>query len=131
MGRWKGISTMTNSAYQHELHKPVTPGGRNAVGIDIGRTRHAAAGVRSTGQTIGKTMFGNDRSGIDRVEELLLKPLGGPRGVLVAMEATGHYWKPVCYELKRRGYLTRDPRVKERKKAGLKKARKRPQFSKR
>jgi small subunit ribosomal protein S9 len=34
-------------------------------------------------------------------------------------------------ELKRRGYLTRDPPVKERKKAGLKKARKRPQFSKR
>jgi small subunit ribosomal protein S9 len=34
-------------------------------------------------------------------------------------------------ELKRHGYLTRDPRVKERKKAGLKKARKRPQFSKR
>jgi small subunit ribosomal protein S9 len=34
-------------------------------------------------------------------------------------------------ELKRRGYLTRDPRQKERKKAGLKKARKRPQFSKR
>jgi small subunit ribosomal protein S9 len=34
-------------------------------------------------------------------------------------------------ELKRRGYLTRDARAKERKKAGLKKARKRPQFSKR
>ena len=34
-------------------------------------------------------------------------------------------------ELKKRGFLTRDPRVKERKKAGLKKARKRPQFSKR
>jgi small subunit ribosomal protein S9 len=34
-------------------------------------------------------------------------------------------------ELKRRGLLTRDARVKERKKAGLKKARKRPQFSKR
>ena len=34
-------------------------------------------------------------------------------------------------ELKRRGFLTRDPRVKERKKAGFKKARKRPQFSKR
>ena len=34
-------------------------------------------------------------------------------------------------ELKRRGFLTRDARVKERKKAGLKKARKRPQFSKR
>ena len=34
-------------------------------------------------------------------------------------------------ELKRRGYLTRDARVKERRKAGLKKARKRPQFYKR
>jgi small subunit ribosomal protein S9 len=34
-------------------------------------------------------------------------------------------------ELKRRQFLTRDPREKERRKAGLKKARKRPQFSKR
>jgi len=34
-------------------------------------------------------------------------------------------------DLKRRGFLTRDAREKERRKAGLKKARKRPQFSKR
>src|SRR5215217_483432 len=34
-------------------------------------------------------------------------------------------------DLKRRGLLTRDARAKERRKAGLKKARKRPQFSKR
>jgi small subunit ribosomal protein S9 len=34
-------------------------------------------------------------------------------------------------ELKRRGLLSRDARIKERRKAGLKKARKRPQFSKR
>jgi small subunit ribosomal protein S9 len=34
-------------------------------------------------------------------------------------------------ELKKRGMLTRDARIKERRKAGLKKARKRPQFSKR
>lgn len=33
--------------------------------------------------------------------------------------------------LKRAGYLTRDPRMKERRKYGLKKARKAPQFSKR
>ncbi len=33
--------------------------------------------------------------------------------------------------LKRAGFLTRDARAVERKKAGLKKARKRPQFSKR
>ena len=34
-------------------------------------------------------------------------------------------------ELKKQGFLTRDAREKERKKAGLKGARKRPQFSKR
>ncbi len=33
--------------------------------------------------------------------------------------------------LKKAGYLTRDPRMKERKKYGLKKARRAPQFSKR
>ena len=34
-------------------------------------------------------------------------------------------------ELKKAGYLTRDPRMKERKKYGIKKARRAPQFSKR
>lgn len=34
-------------------------------------------------------------------------------------------------ELKKAGFLTRDPRMKERKKYGLKKARRSPQFSKR
>ena len=34
-------------------------------------------------------------------------------------------------ELKKAGFLTRDPRMVERKKAGLKKARRAPQFSKR
>jgi small subunit ribosomal protein S9 len=33
--------------------------------------------------------------------------------------------------LKKAGFMTRDPRAKERKKAGLKKARKAPQYSKR
>ena len=36
--------------------------------------------------------------------------------------------KPI---LKKSGYLTRDPRMKERKKYGLKAARRAPQFSKR
>lgn len=35
------------------------------------------------------------------------------------------------HDLKAAGFLTRDPRMKERKKYGLKAARKRPQFSKR
>lgn len=43
------------------------------------------------------------------------------------LEADGEL-RPV---LKRAGFLTRDPRMKERKKYGLKKARRAPQFSKR
>ena len=43
------------------------------------------------------------------------------------LEANGEH-RPI---LKANGFLTRDPRMKERKKYGLKKARKAPQFSKR
>ena len=43
------------------------------------------------------------------------------------LQANGEY-RPT---LKSAGFLTRDPRMKERKKYGLKKARKAPQFSKR
>ena len=43
------------------------------------------------------------------------------------LEANAEY-RPI---LKAAGFLTRDPRMKERKKYGLKKARKAPQFSKR
>ena len=49
---------------------------------------------------------------------------GLSRALLAADEAN----KPA---LKSAGFLTRDPRMKERKKYGLKKARKAPQFSKR
>lgn len=49
---------------------------------------------------------------------------GITRGLIVLNEA----YKP---ELKKAGFVTRDARKKERKKYGLKKARKAPQFSKR
>ena len=48
-------------------------------------------------------------------------------GIARALLAAGDYRA----ELKKAGYLTRDARMVERKKYGLKKARKRPQFSKR
>jgi len=48
-------------------------------------------------------------------------------GIARALLAAGDY----RLELKRAGFLTRDARMVERKKYGLKKARKRPQFSKR
>ena len=49
-------------------------------------------------------------------------------GIARALDVANSEFRPV---LKANGFLTRDPRMKERKKYGLKKARKAPQFSKR
>ena len=49
-------------------------------------------------------------------------------GISRALLEANEEYRPV---LKSNGFLTRDPRMKERKKYGLKKARKAPQFSKR
>ena len=49
-------------------------------------------------------------------------------GISKALVEINEEFRPI---LKKEGFLTRDSRVKERKKYGLKKARKRPQFSKR
>ncbi|HSW36721.1 MAG TPA: 30S ribosomal protein S9 [Candidatus Limnocylindrales bacterium] len=49
-------------------------------------------------------------------------------GIARALLKVDSAFRPV---LKKNGYLTRDPRMKERKKCGLKKARRAPQFSKR
>ncbi|MBE5889378.1 MAG: 30S ribosomal protein S9 [Lachnospiraceae bacterium] len=49
-------------------------------------------------------------------------------GIARALLQVDEEYRPV---LKKAGYLTRDPRMKERKKYGLKAARRAPQFSKR
>ena len=49
-------------------------------------------------------------------------------GIARALVLANENYKP---EIKAAGFLSRDPRMKERKKYGLKKARKAPQFSKR
>ncbi len=49
-------------------------------------------------------------------------------GISRALLQAGEDYRPT---LKSAGFLTRDPRAKERKKYGLKKARRAPQFSKR
>ena len=49
-------------------------------------------------------------------------------GIARALVQADESLKPV---LRQYGLLTRDPRVKERKKAGLKRARKAPQYTKR
>lgn len=49
-------------------------------------------------------------------------------GIARALVRANEEYKPI---VKKAGFLTRDPRSKERKKYGLKKARRAPQFSKR
>jgi hypothetical protein len=69
-------------------------------------------------------------------EEIARSPISGTIGTVAgailpggaASKVAGKVLAPV---LKKAGFLTRDPRVIERKKAGLKKARKRSQYSKR
>jgi small subunit ribosomal protein S9 len=69
--------------------------------------------------------------------DVLVKVIGGGftgqagairHGIARALLKADEELRPV---LKKAGFLTRDPRMKERKKYGLKKARKAPQFSKR
>jgi transposase len=60
------------------------------VGIDIGGERHAVAVVNDDGALLVRsTLFGEETAGYQRLHELLRDP----RDCLVAMEATGHYWR--------------------------------------
>jgi small subunit ribosomal protein S9 len=90
---------------------------------------------RSLHQTIAKQALLT--SGYDSQVDVKVRVHGG--GVSGQADAVRHATARALIEidpelrgeLKRRGMLTRDAREKERRKAGLKKARKRPQFSKR
>ena len=86
---------------------PVLAQGRAVVGIDIGKRKHAATALSPQGEIIAQlASFPNTREGLDRLEKEVLRPAGGPGKVLVAMEATGHYWMCLRAELERRGYDT-------------------------
>lgn len=59
-------------------------------GIDIASETHVLAIVHADGAVeVKATPFGEDATGYDQVLHLL----GTPGEVLIAMEATGHYWK--------------------------------------
>lgn len=121
----------------------------------VGRRKTAAARVRiTTASKQSITVNDKDYTETFPIKELQLKvaaPLseldqkfavtvvvkGG--GVAAQAEATRHGIARALTEhdaelrtsLKNKGFLKRDPRAKERKKPGLKKARKSPQWSKR
>ena len=84
---------------------PVLANGRAVCGIDIGKRRHAAAALSPQGEILARIdAFSNTQAGIDRLEQEVLLKAGGPGKVLVAMEATGHYWMCLYVNLRRRGY---------------------------
>jgi len=59
-------------------------------GIDIGSERHVVAVVNEQGEVLCRSStFGEDTEGYVRLFELL----GPPQECLVAVEATGHYWR--------------------------------------
>ncbi len=74
---------------------------------------------------------------LNNVYDMNIKVLGGGvsgqagairHALARALVRVNPEWKPA---LRRAGFLTRDPRMKERKKPGLKRARKAPQYTKR
>ncbi len=75
----------------------------------------------------------NTENAYDVIADLSGGGISGQAGALrhsisKALLEINEEYRPI---LKKEGFLTRDSRVKERKKYGLKKARKKPQFSKR
>ena len=121
-----------------------------------GRRKHSVSRVRlypGTGKVTINDRDIDDYFGLDTLKVIVRQPLAateteGKFDVLVNVKGGGYTgqagairhgisrallqadaeYRPV---LKKAGYLTRDPRMKERKKYGLKAARRAPQFSKR
>ena len=121
-----------------------------------GRRKHSVARVRVYNGTGKVTINGRDIEdyfGLDTLKLLVRSPLvltetdgkfdvvvnvigGGCSGQAGAIRhglsrALLQYDENLRPALKKAGFLTRDPRMKERKKYGLKAARRAPQFSKR
>ena len=70
-------------------------------GIDVGSERHMVAMVDEEGKVLCRSSpFGEDASGYAHLFELL----GPPEGCLLALEATGHYWRNLFVALLAKGY---------------------------
>lgn len=73
-------------------------------GIDVAKRKHVACIIDLKGQVVARSQsFNNDADGFQRFLTRL-KDAGGPKEVVIAMEATGHYWYSVHDFLVRRGY---------------------------
>jgi small subunit ribosomal protein S9 len=150
--------TAVEAAQDTEVAAKVTPKDAQKAGAiytGTGRRKNAVVRVRimpGTGKVTvngrdGKAFFGREAlinyaltpfkvtDTVDHFDVVAIAAGGGVagqagalrHGIARALLEAGDYRA----DLKKAGMLTRDPRMVERKKYGLKKARKRPQFSKR
>lgn len=73
-------------------------------GIDVAKAKHVFCVIDLHGQTLIKPKsFANDAEGFELLLANLRK-IGGPNGLLIGLEATGHYWYSVHDTLSRHGY---------------------------
>ena len=102
-----------------------------------GRRKNSVARVRVYDNGTGKiTINGRDLDqyfGLETLKTIVRQPLTllGLEGKFDVECALLLFDAELRGDLKKAGFLTRDPRMKERKKYGLKAARRAPQFSKR
>ena len=77
------------------------------VGIDIGKERHAVAGIDDTGRTVLGAQFFPATVGGYALLTGLLRNLGQSAEVPIGMEATGHYGKLLAHRLREDGWTVR------------------------
>lgn len=81
--------------------------GKVLVGIDIAKHKHCARIIDCYGRDLRKPFrFENTREGFERLEAeiVLVQQKVGVTSVVVGMEPTGHYWKPLARWLQSQGY---------------------------
>lgn len=75
------------------------------LGIDVAKRRHNATLLDQEGQTVFRNVtFAHSRQGLDGLLERLAATGQSPRGIVVGMEATGHYWMILFQCLTQAGY---------------------------
>ncbi len=73
-------------------------------GIDVAKRKHVACIIDSDGEFVARSQsFNNDAEGFQRILARL-KDAGGSKKVIIAMEATGHYWYSLHDFLVGQGY---------------------------
>ena len=74
------------------------------VGIDIGKFFHVACFLDDGGNQIELLKFGNSYQGFTELEKLIKASSTLDDGLILGMEATGHYWFPLYEFLRDKGY---------------------------